>query len=182
MDKLDFAADVIRSLAWPTAVIGGIIIFRKKISSLLDRLRSFVLFGLRGTFAEEMEKVSKTTISGAKPSIETPLTSDLPNEDVIAAFEEIEGTLEDIRPLVDKNLPTYRSVVERLERDGHIKTEALQLFNSLREVRNIAQTAGSEQISTPDAQEYQRKATLLNDVFKDASTRLQDRHETSPLK
>jgi len=177
MDCLEFSANVIRSLAWPTAVIGVILIFRKEISSLVDRLRKVGLLGIKGEFAEGVkegrEPARKITISGAKPKIEPPLTSDLPNEDVIAAFEEIEETLEDIRPRLDKNLPTYRSIVERLERDGHIKTEALQLFNSLREVRNIAQTAGSEQISTPDAQEYQRKATLLNDVFKEAFKRLQ---------
>jgi hypothetical protein len=179
MDCLEFSANVIRSLAWPTAVIGVILVFRKEISSLGDRLRKVGLFGIKGEFAEGVKEgrgpARKITISGAKPKIEPPLTSDLPNEDVIAAFEKIEETLEKIRPLVDENLPTYRSIVERLERESYIETEASQLFNSLREARNAAaQTAGSVQISTADAREYQQQAKLLNDVFKDAFRRLQN--------
>jgi hypothetical protein len=185
MDSLEFLANVIRSLAWPTAVIVVILIFRKEVSLLVDRLRKFGLFGMRGEFAEPlkegMEPSRKITIRGAKPKIEPPLTSDLPNEDVIAAFEEIENTLEHIRPLVDENLPTYRSIVERLERERYIEPEALQLFNSLREARNAAaQPAGSVQISTADAIEYQQQATLLNDVFEDALRRLKEAPSPAP--
>jgi hypothetical protein len=193
MDYLEFSANIIRSLAWPTAVIGGILILRKEISSLVKeisslvvRLQEFRLLGIQGKFRkglkEGKEKVGKITIGGAKPKIQTPLTSDFPDDDVIAAFEKIEETLERIRPLVDENLPTYRSIVERLEREGYIETEASQLFNTLREARNEARnaaapTAGSLQISIADAGEYQQQARLLNDVFEDALRRLQ----TNPL-
>jgi hypothetical protein len=150
---------------------------REPIAHLVLRLEEVRAFGIRGKFGknakERIEQAEKITISGAKPKIEPPLTSDFPNEDVIAAFEKIEETLERIRPLVDENLPTYRSIVKRLKREGFIKTEASQLFNSLREARNAAQTAGSMQISTADAREYQQQAQLLNDVFKDTLRSLQ---------
>jgi hypothetical protein len=178
MDWLEFSASVIRSLAWPIAVIGGILILREDISSFVSRIKEFAAFGVKTKFAkglkEGKEEAGKITISGAKPKIEPPLASDLPGQDVIDAFKEIEETLAEIRPLLDKpsNLRTFRSIVERLERESYIDTAASPLFNSLREARNAA-AQSARSLSAADASEYQQQAQLLNDVFKAALKHLQ---------
>jgi hypothetical protein len=81
---------------------------------------------------------------------------------------------------MDGDLPTYRSIVERLEKDGYIKPEAAQLFNSLREAKNIAQAAGSAQLSTADAKQYQEQAGLLIAAFEDALVRLDEIKQPIP--
>src|SRR5262245_59310060 len=185
MDRLEFSASVIRSLAWPIAVIGGMLILRKEISFLLLSIKEFILsikelrlLGVKAKVAkglkEAKEKAEKITVSGAKPKIEPPLASDLPDEDVIDAFKKIEETLAEIRPLLDEpsNLRTFRSIVEKLERESYIETAVSQLFNSLREARNAA-AQSEDSLSAEDAREYQQQAQLLNNVFKAALKRLQ---------
>jgi hypothetical protein len=121
---------------------------------------------------EGKQTSKKITSKGAKLTVAAPLTDGLPNDDVIAAYKEIQDTLEEIRPLVDKSLPTYRSIVERLEAEGYIMPEASQLFNSLREARNAVKTLENLQISTTGAEEYQQQAELLIGLFKETLGRL----------
>jgi hypothetical protein len=40
MDWLTFAADIIKSLAWPGVVLGVLFLFRSKLTALLDRLKT----------------------------------------------------------------------------------------------------------------------------------------------
>jgi hypothetical protein len=40
MGWLTFAADIIRSLAWPSVALGALLLFRPQLAALLDRLKT----------------------------------------------------------------------------------------------------------------------------------------------
>jgi hypothetical protein len=176
-----FLTNVISSLAWPTAVVGGIYMLRKEIARLIPRIEELSAFGIKAKLRTQFEEGTKERAEQAKKikkevksKVAAPLADGLPNADVIDAYERIQAKLEEIRSLIDGDLPTYRSIVERLEKDGYIKPEAAQLFNSLREAKNIAQAAGSAQLSPADASQYREQAGLLIAAFEDARKDLRD--------
>lgn len=57
MDWMAFTASLVKSLAWPTAVLIVAVVFKSELSSLLRRLRSGKVLGTEWTFGDELSKV-----------------------------------------------------------------------------------------------------------------------------
>jgi hypothetical protein len=133
MNGMGFTASLISSMAWPIAVLGAIVIFRKPLIRLIGNIRQYEGFGQKITFGEELagtenrinEVVRKKEVTGitdaplGRPASEGPVSNELsvlaenhPSLTVLSAWDGL-----------------YKILMATVERDrGHGATLGSQKF------------------------------------------------------
>lgn len=146
MDYLTFFAVLIKSAAWPAAIITIALIFRHDLRQLFARVRKgklgFAEFefeqGVSELAAEAVTELTPTAISN--PDIE--LATSNPRAAIIENWLQLENSA---RQLVNRNSPNSTtsiqnsiSLVRVLRKINSLPPEDISLFNELRMLRNQA--------------------------------------------
>ena len=106
MDWLTFFSNAISSLAWPVSVVVLVLLFRKPITERLPFLKKMKYKDLELEFEKELEQLQaevRPKLGGRPaPQLEAPkkdelagLVSASPRLAILAAYREVERTLED---------------------------------------------------------------------------------------
>jgi hypothetical protein len=194
MDWLQFIASIfgsIVSLAWPAVVVTLLVIFRKQIVNLPERLEELTLpGGAKAKFekaivegraaAQKVEAEAGTQQVEAKAGDAKPppavgwaedpfiqLANDFPEAAVMEGFRQVEATIRQIGMFL--GLPSTRTtlVIQELQKRKLIDESALQLFLSLGEARNASVHARKGNRITPgEALEYREQAHALNELMR----------------
>ncbi|MCV9997670.1 hypothetical protein OE766_05375 [Pararhizobium sp. YC-54] len=168
MNYLDFVASIISSLAWPSAFVGGVWIFRNEIRPLLPRLHlrhneTEVSFRL-----DEAEKVVEQLPPPAADAVTTTATAEeishfekiarlSPRAALLEMCEEVEEVLrsEATRQGIRKSWMTSpRQVLRWLRTQGSIDGTAANLFEDVLAIGNIAAQDQNVTFTIEDARRY----------------------------
>ena len=167
MSELDFIAALVGSLAWPTAVIVGIVLLRDRVGDLISRVDRMKMNDFEVVFEKaigrvkvELEEVQKeagiTKVSEPAPGTDI-LSKISPNAAVLSAWQELESTMMDIavgRGLRGPNL-NFDGVLGFLMNRGFLSKEHVSLINQLRGLRNLALHSGPNfQVSRDSVERY----------------------------
>jgi hypothetical protein len=179
MDGYQFTAALVGSLAWPTVVGVLLYLLRKQLTGLAERLKELSLpGGMRATFEKELrvgrEIVEQIPAQPPAPQLAPPapeeenklyrLAIESPEGAIVLAYLELEKELRDIalKLGMGSKVTNQRSIIERLVDQNLLTRQASRLFDSLRRARNsAAHGVGEEQVTSQDALEYIRQASLL---------------------
>jgi hypothetical protein len=183
VDWLQFIAAVIGHLAWPAVIITLIIVLRKRLGALADRLQEFSFGGAKITLEKSLQEGATIIekIPGA-PSNEKPtvdgegvlqkLAIQLPEGAIIMAYIDIERRLRDISEKLGRKYVNLHSTIQELTTRGILDPEASGLFQSLRRARNSAAHGPRDQLTSADAYEFIRQADFLNTLLESAEARI----------
>jgi hypothetical protein len=187
MDWKAFIASIVGSIAWPIVVITMLIILRKHLGGLAERVEEITLpGGAKAKFLKALEEVraerelvasdnglGSRTILPSDPRLE--LANRFPEAAVMEAYKEVEAVIIELRKRID--LPTrtnLRSVVRGLVEKGLLDPEVQPLFESFQQARNASAHAGNANRITPgEALEYMTQARFLKSLFDGALRRLE---------
>lgn len=167
MDWLTFFSEIIRSTAWPIAVITVAFVFREPLAKLILLIRKLRVRDVEVTFGEELAKaraeVEEVPVSAEEEAAEhdkfktlQELASSHPPAAIIESWKLIEDELRQVAKTIGKpelsKMPA--KVFLELRRDARIGSKASSLFNRLRHLRNAAVHQSDFQISEGQALEY----------------------------
>lgn len=153
---LDGIAKILGSIAWPVAVVFVLLRFKKELSGLLKRLKTFKAAGAEAAFAEEVAEAEAEFVSEVRPQEEPPEVSaktfkeatENPRGTILAAWLKVEGAVQ--RLFYDANLalissrtsdartPSSYQLMREIQKASLIDQSYTVLFNDLRALRNQA--------------------------------------------
>lgn len=153
---LDGIAKILGSIAWPIAVVFISLRFKKELSGLLKRLRTFKAAGAEAGFAEEVAAAAAEFVSEAPPQEEPPEVSaktfrdatENPRGAILAAWLKVDSAVQ--RLFYQANLPPTSSrtsdvrvpnsyqLMREIQKARLIDPSYIALFNDLRALRNQA--------------------------------------------
>jgi len=182
-----FIASIIGSLAWPGIVAVLLIVLRKHLNSLAERIEEITLPG--GTKAKFLRALAEGRVEKELVGVDNPTldldTSDprleladrFPEAAVMEAYKEVEAVLLELRKCIDLPPRTnLRNVVRALVERQLVDPESQPLFESFQRARNASAHAGNENRITPgEALEYMAQARFLKALFDEALKRLQSK-------
>jgi|tagenome__1003787_1003787.scaffolds.fasta_scaffold20982626_3 hypothetical protein len=181
MDWKQFLASVIGSLAWPSAIVAIVCVFKNQLRVLIVQIRKF---GAAGVSVELSEKVEEAVDAGevvqAEKGVVAPdvigldptllqLAKSFPEAAVIQSFKELEALILKLRARMPDDRPARNlyEVLKALEKQQFIPQSAITLFQSLREARNAAAHGkGEEALSSSEALDLIRQIKLLQEVLQ----------------
>lgn len=159
MSHLSFIASLVASLSWPVVVIVAIVLFRKSLSELILRVRSYkgmgqeLEFGERLAVAEESAKLALESVPESVESKEQESLEELetgprllireaesnPSYAVIRAWEELESVLANLAGVVLPRRIARRGGTARLLADLETSDTFLtkQYYDAVREHRDL---------------------------------------------
>jgi hypothetical protein len=172
---LAFIASLVRSLAWPTAVVVVVVVFRRPLTSVIGH-------GLRrikvGSFEAEFEQVqaqvrldlarssevSQTAIRVTSDTI-APDAPDLvrlaelsPRDAMLQAFTRIETQLRELlHGLIDETTLSRQeatALAVMAQRNGLISAESVNAVQGLTAMRNLAARRSTDEVSTDKAVDF----------------------------
>ena len=187
MGWLEFIAAVIGHLAWPVVV--GVLLFtvRKQLAGLAVRLKELSLpGGVKATFEKELEEgrtiAEQIEQAPPQPQLAPPpvdvnvednklvrVAIEAPEGAIVLAYIELEKALKDIAQKLGmrSNITIHSHVMKELVQRGLITVDAAKLFETLRRARNsAAHGMGEEALTTAEAVEYIRQASLLVQLLR----------------
>lgn len=166
---MEFIASLVRSLAWPAAVVIAVLVFRRQLSSLLSEPLRRIKAG-----PIEMEFIERVAVLEAQLDVEPDAPSASPSPDslsaqldrvaeiapqaaVMEAHARVELRLRDM--LSDSGLtperPTgMRRLAELVAQHGLIGPEAVRAIEGMTVLRNLAAHGGARDLSSDRAREY----------------------------
>jgi hypothetical protein len=171
-------ASVIGSLAWPSVITVLLIILRREIVSLAQRLQEISLpGGTKATFEKQLQearvieatssdlpKVEKTGADENQLSRIVPETSESrflrllkisPEAAVMDAYQQIESLLVDkIAPFVDGVASSPSAVMDILAKRELSDDGMAKMFKILRNARNVAAHGSGRGITSEEALDY----------------------------
>ena len=180
MDWKQFLASVIGSVAWPTAVVTIVYVFKNQLRLLIVQIKKI---GAAGVNVELSEKVEEAVDAGevvqAEKGLVAPdivgldptllqLAKSFPEAAVIQAFKELETLILKLRARMPDDRPARNlyEVLKALEKQQYIPQSAIALFQSLREARNAAAHGkGEGELSSSEALDLIRQIKLLQEVL-----------------
>jgi uncharacterized protein YutE (UPF0331/DUF86 family) len=178
MDYKQFFATVIGHVAWPAVLIVLLVICRRHIVSLSDRLSELSYRGAKLTF--ERKLMEGATIVEKAPALPPPestkaadatwLTSNAVDQ-IISRYEQVNGILFSVADKVGFDVADARSVMYSLEQKGIVSKENVDLYGAIKDARNIVVHAGVMP-SEKQATEYARQATYLLEVLYTVQSKL----------
>ena len=184
MDWKAFIASMTGSLAWPTVVLTGVIVFRPQLRSLVGRFKKIGAGSLQFELAEqieeardqaELEKSEQPSLANESAELD-PATLELvrisPAMAVLHSFKQLEGLILEIRKLLPDNRPhrTLNEVLQYLQRQNLISASVGSLFQQLRQARNSLAHSDEESITRDEALDLIGQSQLLRDIL----TRVRD--------
>ena len=182
MDWKQFFAAVIGHLVWPTVAVIFLVMCRRQIASLAERLSELSYGGATLTFERKLA-LGATLIERApeKPAVEADDKSSWQRTDavdrVISYYEQVRGILFAIADKAGYDVADPRSVMYSLVHKGIVSKEIDELYGTIRDARNIVVHAGVLP-SEPQALEYARQAAYLLKVLHTVEDKF-NRGETS---
>ena len=181
--RLQFIVEMTKALAWPIAAVVIVIVMRRPLSELLDRIAEVTLpGGYKVAFRESLRKAGDAVAkldaaAGAKlrqdkAASEYLFQKEVPSgigilDQMIAAFVQLETLLLEVRPIIEKpNLRTPREVAAELVRQRLVSTAFMEAFENLRRARNAAVHIPDQQITPTEAIDFVAQAKILSDYLE----------------
>jgi hypothetical protein len=176
LDRFEFAASVIRSLAWPAAVVLIVFLFRSSIRSALTGPIKRWKVGPTGAEVEYWEQAASEALEQLPPNAAekaeealggglagelTPLAEIAPSAAVMEAFVRIEREVR--RIVMDPPSLAQPRQIERMggrqlaviaHQDGRISDQSLNAIDGLVVMRNLAAHGRGGEIDTDRALEF----------------------------
>lgn len=170
MNWMGFVATVIGHLAWPTALVALMILFRRPVTNLLAQLRSFKGFGTEATFGAALAAAeSKIEAATAEAAAESRDEEQHEHDDgresqrdafmreieanpsfgVIAAWERVQQTVAQMSAavaLAEGGTPPARNTTQQIRllvQKGAISEQVADALTELRALRNDVVHAGT---------------------------------------
>lgn len=178
MDALTFISEIIKSLAWPAAVVSLVIMLKKPIAQLIPLLRKLKYKELEMEFSKEIAELkaeASVPISSVGQSTSTQtspanrllqLVNFSTRAAIMEAWLEVEAAATEVassfwnEPPSD-TLRNYPKLGEYLLQCQVIDKKQLEIFNKLRQLRNKAAHAEELNLSESDAKSYIELASAL---------------------
>jgi uncharacterized protein YutE (UPF0331/DUF86 family) len=194
MDWKQFFASMVGSLAWPVVVVALLVLLRKHLASMAERLEELTLpGGAKAKFDRQLDAArtesEKIIVPEAakteKPSITLSDEAQLANKFPEAAVSEAFRHLEVLIQLIKLHMPmlpiraTSLSIVQTLLDLHKINENEYELYKSLREARNSAVHARTR-LTPGEAFEYQQRADIMAKVLKRVAKDLQGMEIVTP--
>lgn len=190
MTLLEFVASVISSLAWPTAVLVGILTFRRNIGRRIEEIRRLTWGDKSVDFGEKLEKIENqaATLIPSQDHKKLPAPREEPStvdKQDVARFEsvlEVEPRLAiiDAWASVEREMqrvalergygPQAKSgtfLVRRLSADGVLGRETVKIVDGLRMLRNAVAHGEDRQITIEEARRYHELAGLIIEKLRE---------------
>jgi hypothetical protein len=190
MDWKQFIASIVGSLAWPAVIIVLLILLRHKLGELVSRMEELKLpGGVSAKFGKELE-AARQKIEESKAAQEVPkepvrwrttdsaellyLAEEFPEAAVMEAFRQVEHAIGENRDkLPDIPKGTLLSYVKVLAQRGLVDKVAVDLFQRLRNLRNIAaHGSGADRVTPGEALEYYAQCVYMAQVLRAAFNKL----------
>jgi len=194
VDWKQFFASMIGSLAWPVVVVALLILLRKHLASMAERLEELTLpGGAKAKFDRQLDvarteseriivpDVAETEGPSLTLSDEAQLANKFPEAAVSEAFRRLEVLIQ----LIKLHMPmlpvraTSLSIVQTLLDLNKINESEYELYRSLREARNSAVHARTR-LTPGEAFEYQQRADIMAKVLKRVAKDLQGMEIETP--
>lgn len=185
MDWKQFFASLVGSLAWPVVVVSLLILLRRQLAGMAERLEELTLpGGAKARFDRHLHAAQTQSEKIIVPQVaatESPFVSDeaqLANKFPEAAVSEAFRHLEVLIQLIKLHMPmlpvraTSLSVVQTLLDLQKINENEYELYKSLREARNSAVHARTR-LTPGEAFEFQQRADIMATVLKRVTKDLQ---------
>jgi hypothetical protein len=177
---LDFVSRLVDALAWPAAIVAVVVILRRPIGRLLDRIKGARYRGVEFDLGEVEEEIKRTRLPPAPGgagdgSFEGQRTEELvrvaPRAAVIDAWLSVERELDNLSGQLGLS-----GSVSALEESGAITSDLARLIRDLRRLRGEAVHAEDFEISPNEARAYAdataRVAAALRRARKGSTTEL----------
>ncbi len=185
MDWKQFFASLVGSLAWPVVVVSLLILLRRQLAGMAERLEELTLpGGAKASFDRHLHAAQTQSEKIIVPQVaatESPFVSDeaqLANKFPEAAVSEAFRHLEVLIQLIKLHMPmlpvraTSLSIVQTLLDLQKINENEYELYKSLREARNSAVHARTR-LTPGEAFEFQQRADIMATVLKRVTKDLQ---------
>jgi hypothetical protein len=184
-----FLASIIGSVAWPTAMVIVVLIFRVQLRQLITHVRKIGAGGVNVELAEQVERVRDQAelveaeqetlppdVVALDPAI-LQLAQKYPEAAVLQAYKELENLLLQIRARLPDNRPhrTLNEVLKYLNDKGYVSGSVLSLFKTLRDARNSVAHARDEKMAPGEAIELIRQTRFLMDLLHQVVEKLPPR-------
>ena len=171
MDWLEFAASIVRSIAWPSVIVAVLVIFRRDLRLRLRSLARLRYKDFDAEFAKLEENVAALPQEPApKPSFPPPRTAEevletlvqvSPRAAVVEAFALVERAARDAAARHGLEGRGVMSTMRELARRRPIPDNVMTLFDDLRSIRNKLAQAQEDDISEWQAWRYIDAARTL---------------------
>jgi len=183
MDVFEFVASLVRSLAWPVALVVVAIVYRRPIRKVLNRIATRVgamtevrAWKVRAKFAEKATQVNQE-IADEASSIDPPIEHDdqttggfhdeSPREIVMIAWVDFEQDLRRAAGLAQIPIDPRRGPAWELR--PYIPADIWKQMHELIELRNQAAHERPFSVSRESAIEYARAAAKLGAIMRHPS-------------
>jgi hypothetical protein len=177
VDYLQFFAEVIKALAWPTATVIIVLVLKKPIGRLIRKLQSLKWKDLELDWRKEVieaeakaEKAELSPVSVLIQSILQGPSLDLakiaPRQGVLEAWREVELCALDAAKrcgieLSERDQKSPREVIRALHKANRVDAEKVSLFFTLFNLRNQAAHNTSLVVEPDGATDYTLLAKRL---------------------
>jgi hypothetical protein len=171
MDWMQFISALVSALAWPGAIVWIIFMLKRPILAAIPKIRSFKYGDLHIDLSEELKSLQEdlpvaspalpgaTENQDAKPSLPVQLAALSPTAGVIAAWLEVDKTLEEV--IESKNLEmravtkpraySPRRSFELLHQYNFVDADVLDVGIKALRLRNEAMHGHNQDVSFEDA-------------------------------
>lgn len=147
MDWKQFFAAVMGHLAWPTVAAVFLLMCRRQIASLAERLSELSYGGAKLTFEQKLalganliEKAPEKAIVGTD-EVSSWRRADAVDR-IISSYEQVNGILFAIADKAGYDPADARSVMYSLVQKGIVSKEIDELYGTIKDARNIVVHAG----------------------------------------
>lgn len=196
MDVFEFVASLVKSLVWPAAVVIIVIVFRRPVRRVLNRIAKRVgnmtevrAWKVRAKFAEKTTRVNQE-IADEASSIHPPiqpadeggvdLEEDIPREIVMLAWLKLEDDLR--RAAETAGIPIDPRQPPAIQLRRYLPSDIQKRLRELGSLRNEAVHTLDFSVSRESAISYARAASKLGAIVRHPSTvlRIRDKDEERP--
>ncbi|MGM5029635.1 hypothetical protein AB7813_21000 [Tardiphaga sp. 20_F10_N6_6] len=184
MDWKQFIASVVGALAWPTAAIVIVYVFKEQLRHILSQIKKFGAAGVNVELAQEVQLAERASeavkfergdvaenAADIDPSL-VNLAQNFPEAALLQSFKGLEGTLLRIRQKLPDDKPhrNLNEVLKALADESYISANVITLFQSLRQARNTAAHAKEDAKMTPgEAIQLIGQISLLKNLLENVS-------------
>jgi hypothetical protein len=189
MDVLEFVASLVKSLAWPAALVMIVIAFRRPVRKILNRIAKRVgnmtelrAWKVRAKFAEKTTQVNQE-IADEASNIDPPIQGnndegvdfegESPREIVTLAWLDLEDDLRLAAEMAGIPLDPRRAPAIQLRH--HLPADIQKRLRKLMALRNEAAHARDFSVSRESAISYARAASKLGAIVRHPSIVMQIR-------
>lgn len=186
MDGFEFVASLVKSLAWPTALVVVAIVYRRPIRKVLSRIATRVgamtevrAWKVRAKFAEKTTQVNQeiadeaTSIGIDSPtepidSTDIEVEGESPRDIIVLAWLQLEATLREAAEMAGIEMGPRALPAMQLRR--YLPSDIQKRLRELMSLRNQATHELHFSVSRETAIEYAKAASKLGAIVRHPST------------